>query len=186
VAEVAASRGVDPVEAMIDLASETDGAQLFLQELNVPDPEITLAIMRHPRTVMTFSDAGAHVGQIMDCSIQTHLLAYWVRERQEFTLEEAVRMVTLAPARSWGFFDRGLIREGMAADINVFDPETIAPALPQVVHDLPGGARRLEQHAVGILATIVAGEVLIREGRHTGALPGRLLRGSRSRSGGNR
>jgi N-acyl-D-aspartate/D-glutamate deacylase len=140
--------------------------------------------MRHPRSVMTFSDSGAHVSQIADFSIQTHLLAYWVRERQEFTLEEAVRMLTLAPSSAWGFHDRGLLREGMRADINVFDPSTIGPEMPTVVNDLPGGARRLVQRASGFKSTIVNGGVLIRDGEHTGAYPGRLLRGSLAHAAG--
>src|SRR5439155_17743854 len=110
-----------------------------------------------------------HVSQIADCSIQTHLLAYWVRDREDFTLEEAVRMITLAPARAWGFADRGLLREGLVADINVFDPATVGPAMPTLVHDLPGGARRLDQRADRFRATVVAGEVLFRDGEHTGA-----------------
>ena len=134
--------------------------------------------MKHPRTVMTFSDAGAHVSQISDVSIQTHLLAYWVREREAFTLEEAVRMITLVPATAWGFADRGLVREGFVADLNVFDPETVAPALPTVQHDLPAGARRLVQKATGFRATVVGGEVVLEDGEHTGALPGRLVRGA--------
>ncbi len=76
---------------------------------------------------MTFSDSGAHLSQIADSSIHTHLLGHWVRDRQEFTLEEAVRMLTLAPALAWGFTDRGLLRAGMAADLNVFDPDTVGP-----------------------------------------------------------
>ena len=136
--EVAAQRGVTPVEAMIDLAIETDLGQLFIQPSLYPqDPEVLLAVMRHPRTVMTFSDSGAHLSQIADASIHTHLLGYWVRDRQEFTLEEAVRMLTLAPAMAWGFTDRGLVREGMVADLNVFDPERVGPAVPEVVRDLP-------------------------------------------------
>ena len=79
---------------------------------------------------MTFSDSGAHLGQICDASIHTYLLDHWVRDLREFSLEEAVRMITLAPARVWGFFDRGLIREGMVADLNVFDPATVGPAAP--------------------------------------------------------
>jgi N-acyl-D-aspartate/D-glutamate deacylase len=126
---------------------------------------------------MTFSDAGAHVSQISDASIQTHLLAYWVRERGAFTLEEAVKMITLVPATNWGFADRGLVREGFVADLNVFDPEMVGPALPTVEHDLPGGARRLVQKANGFRATVVGGGVVLRDGHHTGALPGRLLRG---------
>ena len=102
---------------------------------------------------MTFSDSGAHLSQIADSSIHTHLLGYWVRDRQEFTLEEAVRMITLAPALAWGFADRGLLRPGMAADVNVFDPATVGPAVPVLVDDLPGGGRRLEQRSVGFRAT---------------------------------
>ena len=136
--EVAAARGVSPVEAMIDLALETDFGQLFIQPSLYPqDPDVLLAVMRHPRTVMTFSDSGAHLSQIADASIHTHLLGHWVRDRQEFTLEEAVRMLTLAPAMAWGFADRGLLREGMVADVNVFDPDRVGPAVPEVVRDLP-------------------------------------------------
>src|SRR4051794_7437153 len=177
VAEVAAQRGVSPVEAMIDLALETDLGQLFIQPSLYPqDPEVLLAVMRHPRTVMTFSDSGAHLSQIADASIHTHLLGYWVRERQEFTLEEAVRMLTLAPAMAWGFTDRGLVREGMVADLNVFDPERVGPAVPEVVRDLPRGGKRLEQRAEGFKATVVGGEITIANGVATGARPGRLVR----------
>jgi N-acyl-D-aspartate/D-glutamate deacylase len=126
---------------------------------------------------MSFSDSGAHVSQMSDCSIYTHLLAHWVRDRGEFTLDEAVRMLTLAPARAWGFHDRGLIREGMVADLNVFDPGVVGPEMPTIVCDLPAGAPRLKQAATGFLATIVAGEIVHDRGQHTGALPGRLIRG---------
>ena len=129
---------------------------------------------------MTFSDSGAHVGQIADSSIHTHLLAYWVRRRQDFTLEEAIRMITLAPATAWGFHDRGLLREGLAADINVIDPEKVGPQAPRVVHDLPGGSRRLLQKADGIRFTVVNGRVLMEDGVHTGELPGKLMRQWRS------
>jgi N-acyl-D-aspartate/D-glutamate deacylase len=98
---------------------------------------------------VTFSDSGAHVSQIMDASLQTHLLSYWVREKQAFTLEHAVRMLSFDNATHWGFADRGLIREGMAADLVVFDPDTVAPEMPEVVNDLPAGARRLVQRARG-------------------------------------
>jgi N-acyl-D-amino-acid deacylase len=175
--EVAAQRGVTPVEAMIDLALETDLGQLFIQPSLYPqDPDVLLAVMRHPRTVMTFSDSGAHLSQICDASIHTHLLGHWVRDRQEFTLEEAVRMLTLAPATAWGFSDRGLLREGMVADVNVFDPERVGPAVPEVVRDLPRGGKRLSQRAEGFKATLVGGEVTIADGEPTGARPGRLVR----------
>jgi N-acyl-D-aspartate/D-glutamate deacylase len=176
VAEVAAERGVDPVEALIDLGLESDFGQFFLQNIRPFDYEAARAAMRHPSTVMTFSDAGAHVSQISDVSIHTYLLAHWVRDRQEFSLEEAVRMMTLAPARTWGLADRGVVAEGMVADLNVFDPDTVSPAMPELVHDLPGGSPRIVQRAEGFSATVVAGEVVHRDGEHTGALPGRLLR----------
>ena len=177
VAEVARERGTHPAATMIDLALERDLDLFFLQPVANEDQDIALEIMRHPRTVVTFSDSGAHVSQLMDASLQTHLLAHWVRARQAFTLEQAVRMLTLVPATLWGFADRGLVREGMAADLLVFDPDTIGAEMPEVVDDLPAGARRLVQRARGIAATVVNGEVLLRDGKPTGALPGRLLRG---------
>jgi N-acyl-D-aspartate/D-glutamate deacylase len=176
VAEMASSRNVDPVELMIDLALASDFKQFFFQPLRDYEDDLLLKVMKHPRMVMTFSDAGAHVSQLADCSIQTHLLAYWTRKREEFTLEEAVRMLTLAPATAWGFADRGLVREGFMADLNVFDPDTVGPELPTLVHDLPAGAKRIIQKAQGFRATIVGGKVVLREGEHTGELPGRLLR----------
>ncbi len=177
VSELAAARRMDPVELMIDLAVESDLHQMFLQPLTESRDDWLLEIMRHPRSVMTFSDAGAHVSQIMDSSIHTHLFAYWVRQREAFTLEQAVRMVTLTPALAWGFADRGMVREGMIADLNVFDAHLIEPSLPVVAADLPGGGIRLAQQCKGIKATVVAGEPLFIDGHHTGALPGRLVRG---------
>ncbi len=178
VAEAARARGVDPVELMIQLSLETDLSQFFAQTLTPYDHDDIARILRHPHTVMAFSDSGAHVSQMSDASIQTHLLAHWTRSLGEFRFEEAIRMLTFAPARAWGFHDRGLLREGLVADINLIDPETVAPAMPTVVHDLPAGEKRIEQRATGIAATIVGGQVLIRDGKHTGALPGRLLRRS--------
>jgi N-acyl-D-aspartate/D-glutamate deacylase len=179
--ELAAARGVEPVELMIDLALETDFAQFFWQPMSAFDHESVKAALAHPRTVVGFSDAGAHVSQMSDCSIQTHVLAHWVRDRQDFTLEEAVRMMTFAPARAWGFHDRGLVREGLVADLNVFDPEAVTPDMPTLVHDLPAGAPRLRQTASGIRATIVAGHVTLRDGGLTGATPGVLVRGPGAR-----
>ncbi|MCX6510189.1 MAG: amidohydrolase family protein [Actinobacteria bacterium] len=177
VAEVAAERGIDPVEAMVDLGLESNFEVFFVQTMSPFDEVAVLRSMKSPGTVMTFSDSGAHVSQMSDASIFTHLLAYWVRERGEFSIEEAIQMMTSAPAQAWGFTDRGVLREGMAADINVFDPDTVAPELPTLAHDLPAGARRIVQKSMGFLATIVAGEVTLRDGQSTGATPGRLLRG---------
>src|ERR1700750_2614203 len=161
---------------MIDLALETNFEQFFGQVIANRDPEHLLSIMRHPRALVTFSDSGAHVSQIMDSSLQTHLLAHWVRGEEAFTLEEAVRNLTFAPATAWNFTDRGLVREGFVADLNVIDPEHVAPAMPDVVSDLPGGAKRLVQGAVGIRSTIVGGEELLADGQHTRAVPRVLLR----------
>ncbi len=181
-ADIAAERGVDPVEAMIDIALEHDLKAFFRQPISNEDEEAALAIMKHPRSCVTFSDSGAHVSQIMDSSLQTHLLSHWVRDREEFTLEQAVRMITYDTATNWGFHDRGLLREGMAADMVVLDPDKVAPRMPTVEYDLPSGARRLKQMADGIAATIINGQVVLRNNEHTGALPGQLLRGPLARA----
>jgi len=181
VADVARERGLDPVEAMIDLALEKDLERFFLQPIANENQDHALELMQHPRTVVTFSDSGAHVSQIMDASLQTHVLSHWVREKQALTLEQAVRMLSFDTATHWGFADRGLIREGMAADVLVFDPETVGAEMPEVVHDLPAGARRLVQRARGIAATVVNGDIVLRDGKPTGALPGQLLRGPLAR-----
>ena len=120
--------------------------------------------------------SGAHVSQIADRSIQTHLLAYFVRETGLLSLPEAIHMMTGRSAQHFGFAGRGELKLGNIADINVIDPATVGPQMPEVVHDLPTGARRFSQRATGIAATLVAGEVLIDRGEHTGALPGKLLR----------
>jgi N-acyl-D-amino-acid deacylase len=175
--EMARARGVDPVELMIDLALENDMKIFFRQPIANEDQDHALEMMKHPRSVVTFSDAGAHVSQIMDNSLQTHLLGHWVREKNAFTLEEAVRLITHDTATHWGFYDRGLIREGMAADMVVFDPDTVGACMPVVLADLPAGAKRLKQTSTGILATIVNGKTVLKNNIHTGAYPGRVLRG---------
>jgi len=179
IAEIARERGVPPAEAMIDLALERDFDRFFLHPVANELQDSVLEMMRHPRTVVTFSDSGAHVSQISDCSLQTHLLSHWVREKQAFTLEEAVKMLTCDTATQFGFHDRGLLREGMAADIIVFDPDTINARMPEVVTDLPAGAKRLLQKADGMAATIVNGQVLLRDNEPTGNLPGKILRKKR-------
>jgi N-acyl-D-aspartate/D-glutamate deacylase len=178
IAELARARGEAPMEVVISLAIETELRQLFTQALYDAPDDVLLRVMRHPHTVMTFSDSGAHVSQIADSSIQTHLLAYWVRELEAFTFEHAVRMLSYEPARRWGFADRGLVREGFAADLNVIDPAVVAPELPTVAHDLPAGARRLVQRSRGIRATVVNGAPVLLDGEATGRNPGALLRGS--------
>ena len=177
IAQIAKESGKDPLDVIIDLALEKHLKQFFIQPIVNEDQDLVLAMMRHPRSVVTFSDSGAHVSQIMDSSIQTHLLGYWVRDRQALTLEQAVRKITFDLASFWRLNGRGLLREGNAADVAIFDPGTVSPQMPTLEYDLPAGARRLKQKSIGILATIVNGEVLMRNNEHTGALPGRLLRG---------
>jgi N-acyl-D-aspartate/D-glutamate deacylase len=175
--EIARERGVDPVEALLEIALKRDLRAFFVQPLFNENLDDVLEMMQHPRSVVTFSDSGAHVSQIMDSSLQTQVLAYWVRRRRALTLEEGVRMLSFEPASAWGLHDRGLLREGLAADLVVFDPDRVAPDMPEVVNDLPAGARRLRQKATGFDASIVNGQVVLRDGAHTGAYPGRVLRG---------
>jgi N-acyl-D-aspartate/D-glutamate deacylase len=177
IAELAKETGKDPVEVIIDVALENNMKVFFRQPIFNENQDHVLEMMKHPRSVVTFSDSGAHVSQIMDSSLQTHVLSHWVREKGAFTLEEAVHMLSSQPAEAWGFEDRGLIKEGLAADVIIFDAERVAPLMPVVKHDLPAGARRLVQKAEGISITIVNGEVLMRDGEHTGVYPGKLLRG---------
>ncbi|MGE0221627.1 MAG: amidohydrolase family protein [Acetobacteraceae bacterium] len=177
VADLAAQRNQHPVETMIDLMLANEN-QVFVQPLVNESPDHVLDMLRHPWTLATFSDSGAHVCQEMGSSLQTHMLSYWVRARQAFTLEQAVRMLTFDNAAAWELNDRGLVRTGFAADLVVFDEHTVRPAMPTVESDLPGGARRLVQKADGIAATIVNGAVAFENGEATGACAGRLLRGT--------
>ena len=136
-----------------------------------------LEFLKHPRTLATFSDSGAHVAQEMGSSLPTHLLNYWVNERREFTLEEAVRMLTFDNASAWELPGRGLVRAGYKADLLLFEEATIKPQLPVVESDLPSGSRRLVQKAEGIAMTVVNGEVSMRDGVSTGANSGEVLKG---------
>ena len=176
VAQLAAAQGKHPVEVMIDLALANDN-QVFVQPLVNEHPDHLLGMLRHPRTLATFSDSGAHVCQEMGSSLQTHMLSYWVRAKGAFTLEAAVRKLAFDNAAAWGLADRGLLRTGYRADLVLFDAARVKPAMPTVESDLPGGARRLVQKAEGIAITIVNGEVTLENGTPTGRLPGVLLRG---------
>jgi N-acyl-D-amino-acid deacylase len=182
IAEIAERQHKDPVDVMIDLALDQHLKQFFMQTLTNEDQDHVLEMMRNPRSVVTFSDSGAHVSQIMDSSLQTHVLSHWVRDKQALTLEQAIRLLSFVPAYRWGLNGRGMLREGNYADVIVFDPDTIAPSLPELVHDLPAGARRLRQKSTGLMATVVNGEIVLRNNEHTGALPGQLLRGPLARN----
>jgi len=163
VADLAQQRNQHPVEVMLDLMLENEN-QVFIQPLVNESPDHILDFLRHPWTLTTFSDSGAHVCQEMGSSLQTHMLSYWVRQRQAFTLEQAVRKLTFDNATAWELNDRGLVRAGFAADLVLFDEAGVRPAMPTVEFDLPGDARRLVQKAEGIEATIVNGQVAFERG----------------------
>jgi N-acyl-D-amino-acid deacylase len=177
IAEIADAGKKDPVDVMIDLALKKNLKQFFLQTLVNENQDDVLEMMKNRRSVVTFSDSGAHVSQIMDSSLQTHVLSHWVREKNALTLEEAIRLLSFVPAYHWGLKGRGMLREGNFADVIVFDADRITPQLPELTHDLPSGARRLKQKADGLLATVVNGKIVLRKNEHTGELPGKLLRG---------
>ena len=181
IAEMAGERGQDPIDTYIDLALEKDLKLFFQNPVSNDDQDFVLAMLRHPKSVPTFSDTGAHVNSVMNASIQTYLLSYWMRQRQAFTLEAAIRKITFDIAAYWRLARRGMLREGWFADIAVFDLDKLAPELPTLERDLPTGADRLIQKARGIKATVVNGEVVMRDGAHTGALPGRIIRGPLAR-----
>lgn len=184
VAESARASGTTPVDVIIDAALATGFHQCFIQHSSLApgttpaaEAETRLKLLRRPDTVLAASDSGAHVSQILDSNIPGYLLSHWVRERQLLTWSEAVRMLTSEPAAMWGLQDRGLLREGYAADIVVFDPGTVGSSLPQVVRDLPDGGPRLVQHGAGFDAIVVNGAVTWRGGVSTGEFSGRLIRG---------
>jgi N-acyl-D-aspartate/D-glutamate deacylase len=172
----AARRGVSPVEAFLDLAIESGGTV----NLNTPVLNQSLDVIEEmlddELVTLGLADAGAHVGQIMDTSQPTFLLTYWVRERQRWSLEEAVRRLTSDTADLFGFTDRGVLRPGAYADVNVIDFDNLTLPQPEFVNDLPNGAGRYIQGASGYDYTIVNGEVFMDHGAHAGALAGRVVR----------
>jgi N-acyl-D-aspartate/D-glutamate deacylase len=175
---IAAARGVDPFELFFDLALEDDLRMTYTTvRFGVPEEYLD-----DPRTLIGLSDAGAHVGILCNAGYTTEMLGDLVRERGLLSLEHAVKRITSEPADFFGLSDRGRLVPGLAADITIFDPETIASnsARPEVRHDLPGGGRRLVVAAHGIEYTIVNGEILYAHGEPTGARPGYVLRPGRS------
>ncbi len=121
-------------------------------------------------------DAGAHAGQICDADATTHFLSYWCRDHDLVTLPEAIRRLSSLPAARLGIVDRGTLRLGAFADVNVFDPAGLECGYPEFASDFPNGGRRLRVRAQGYAATLVNGAVVTRQGEHTGARPGRVLR----------
>ena len=136
------------------------------------------AMLRQPVVAMGLADSGAHVGQIMDASQPTWLLSYWVRERGFFSIEEAVRRWTSDTADLFGVEGRGRLHAGALADVNVIDLDAMEVGIPEYVHDFPGGAGRYVQTATGYDYTLVNGEVFMQDGKPTGNLAGRMLRGA--------
>jgi N-acyl-D-amino-acid deacylase len=179
IAEIAKQQGKDPLDAFLDLAVEEDLDTVFsLGEINM-DTEAVAQILGSPYAVVGLSDGGAHVQFHSNVSNPTRLLGYWVREKQIMSLELAVRRLTFDSANAFGIYDRGLLQPGMAADLVVFDPETVRPVAEDVVHDFPNDGWRMRELAEGIHYTVVNGEVLLEKGTHTGSFPGRVLANAR-------
>ncbi len=177
VADLAKTQHKAPIDAMLDLALSEDLATTFEDSTTQGDEQAVKEIFCNPNVLLGQSDAGAHVANgNPGFGFATLLLAYWVRERKLMTLEDAIKKLTFLPASIFGIHDRGLLRRGMAADMFVFDPNTIDQTKPEQVNDLPEGAPRYIQGAKGIHYTIVNGSVLMKDGKHTGMYPGKVLR----------
>ena len=181
IAAMAKARGMTSEELAYDVLAEGEsGGKLYLAMANYPDCSLDAVgtILRHPDVVLGLADGGAHVGTICDASYSTYALMHWARDRKEgrLAVEDVVRRMTGATAALAGLTDRGTIAPGLRADLNLIDFARLALAPPEVRYDMPAGGRRLVQRASGYCATLVNGEVVYRDGRPTGALPGRLVR----------
>ncbi|MES2042755.1 MAG: amidohydrolase family protein [Pseudomonadota bacterium] len=182
VGAIARERGVTPAEVALDHMLEDEGrGVLYLPFLNYADYNLDAchAMLTHRDTVSGLSDGGAHVGTICDASFPTSMLTHWTRDRSrgpKLTLAQAVALQTSKTAAAVGLGDRGTIRPGMRADLNVIDHAGIVLHGPEVAYDLPGGGRRLLQRAEGYRHSFVAGVETYRDGQPSGALPGRLVR----------
>ncbi|SDM49753.1 N-acyl-D-amino-acid deacylase family protein [Maricaulis salignorans] len=181
----ARAKGVSLMEMVYDTLLERDGHELIYlplynyTELNYDN---VLKMMQHPQALYGLSDGGAHVGTVCDASMPTYMLTHWTRDRkrgEKLSLPRVVRMLTGAQADYMGMSDRGYIRQGLKADINVIDLDNLQMEPPHMVKDLPAGGQRLLQGAIGYTATIVAGEVVIENGKLTGAKPGTVYRAGR-------
>ena len=176
IAGIARRMGVSPVEAYLDEMDASDGRSIVNWPVMNEREEAIEEMITSPVSIMGLADAGAHATQIMDASQPTYFLAHWVRDRGLLSLEEGVRRLTSDTASFIGYRDRGVLREGAFADVNVIDLDALALDLPEIVHDFPGGAPRFVQRASGIDHTIVNGRPFMESGEHTGELAGRLLR----------
>ena len=176
IGQIAEKQGKRVIDAFLDLVVEEKLETRFLQAENNVDDEALTKILTHPNAVIGLGDGGAHVQFHGGYGYLTKLLGEWVREKQVMSLEQAVRRLTFDSASVFGLYDRGLLRPGMAADVVIFDPATVKCGHEVVVRDFPKGAWRIKEPAEGIFATVVNGEVLYDQGKHTGALPGHVLR----------
>jgi N-acyl-D-aspartate/D-glutamate deacylase len=175
-ATIAAERGVSPAAAFIELILETDGALVANMPFLNQDLAAVEAMLDDPLVTLGLADGGAHVGQIMDASQPTFMLTYWVRERQRWSIEEAIRRLTSDTADLFGINDRGRLAVGSFADVNVIDFDGLHLPVPEYVHDFPNGAGRYVQGSSGYDYTLVNGVVFMEHGEHTGALAGQMLR----------
>jgi N-acyl-D-aspartate/D-glutamate deacylase len=177
VADIAKERGKDGVDTFLDLAIEDDLQIEFTMALFNANEDRIPELISDPRTLVGLSDGGAHVDMLCDAGYATYLLGTWVRERSAMTLERAVQRITSEPADFFGIKGRGRLSPGLAADIAVFDYNTVGSARRgEMRSDLPGGGRRLVMPARGIEYTVVNGEVLYDQGKVSGGLPGQVLR----------
>ncbi|GEQ98026.1 hypothetical protein JCM17844_16630 [Iodidimonas gelatinilytica] len=178
----ARERGVGVMEAIYDIMLEEDGQQLVyfpIYNYSRFDFSDLHSMMTHPHALFGLSDGGAHVGTVCDASFPTFLLTHWGRDRSRgpgLALEWLIRKQTHENARHMGLMDRGLIKPGLRADLNVIDHQALALERPHMVRDLPMGGKRLYQGARGYLATLVAGEPILLNDQLTDARPGRLIR----------
>lgn len=184
IAAKAAAEGVSPQQYCYDLMMKRDGKNVVYFPCfgyGANDLSRQVELMEDESTVLSLADTGAHCGVLCDASVPTQMLSYYVRDRERghrFSLEQAVKMQTMDTARCVGLNDRGTLEVGMKADLNLIDFEQLQLQAPEIIFDLPAGGRRMFQGAEGYLATIVNGEVIMRNGEYTGAVPGKLIRGS--------
>jgi len=178
IGELAQMTGKRVIDAFLDLVVEEKLETRFLQAENNVDDDAMTKILTYPNAIIGLGDGGAHVQFHGGYGYTTRLLGEWVRQRKVLTLEQAVRKLTFESASVFGIHDRGMLRPGLAADIVIFDPATVNAGKETVVRDFPAGGWRIREEAEGVHYTIVNGQVLLEDGEHTGALPGRVLRNS--------
>jgi N-acyl-D-amino-acid deacylase len=179
VGEIAAMQSKEPLDAFLDLAVQEKLNTVFAFCHRNTDRSSVSEILNSPYTVVGLSDGGAHVQYHSEVGYSTRLLGYWVREEGVMSLEQAVRRLTFDSASAYGIYDRGLLRPGLAADLVVFDPNTVQPRKQDVVHDFPHNGWRMRVLADGIHYTVVNGEVVLDHEEPTSATPGKVLRNAR-------